>query len=229
MGPVIVGLAAIAVSALFNFLALRRSGQNLALAEAVAERTEERYQSDQVEARKKQLLDALLDVFREVNAWVLTNAQYSARLRGLATAVVEQAPKQAVSEAAAAVQNHDMEKQRPALGEAHRALQVAKLLITDIAGVLPTENLVLIDAQLSFIARVLADAQNLVHGVSAEQPERIGSSINRFEQSRRQVSASISYLLTLVETLVLGNQDAVHELRRFEPIEKPPPPHVPEN
>jgi len=66
VGTIIVGVLAIAASAIFNLVTLKRSAQTLKLAEETYARTEERYRADTLEARNEKLRSAVMDASHKV-------------------------------------------------------------------------------------------------------------------------------------------------------------------
>lgn len=213
MGAVIVAICAIAASSVWSFLALRRSGQTLALAEATARRTEDRYRADRIEARRERLIDASVDVSYRVNSWMTVNAQYAAHLNQLAGARKLGISNSREVELALELQSVDTEKQRPALTEAHRAIQVAVLLFADTTDdVLSPENKALFDHQLDLVTRALINANNAVQAVNPETPELITSATSEMTQRRRQVSDSVGDLVKLAGEVIAKGKDRPHAI-----------------
>lgn len=201
-----VAIAAIIVSARFNVLTLRRSDQNLALAEQVAQRTEERYQADRIDARRTQLLDALIDAWHRVTVWTVSNAEYAALVAivGARGGRAATAVSKAAADAAVRVQDHDMERHRPALAEAHRAVQLATLLFANTTGVLSPNSTALITGQLDEISRGLLRTQNLVQTVELDTPQQVHSAVRQFRQGRAEVANHARGLIELARVVIAG-------------------------
>lgn len=179
----LVAVAAIVAASIFNVLALRRAGKTLELAEQTFTRTEQRYQADRQEARNDRLRDALIDVSFAVASYNLVNAWYAKLLKDFATG----------SAKAGLVQEHDVEKLRPAAANAYRALKVALFLSEDarITGILNAIE-----------AEILA-ATNLVtsHG---DTPSEILGAASGFRPHRESAASKASELLDVAREVLGG-------------------------
>jgi hypothetical protein len=81
MGPVLVGAAAIIVSTIFNWWALRRSSQNLRLAQKSFERTEQKYRLDRIDARNDKVRAAIVELSSAITSeWVPACLKYESAL-----------------------------------------------------------------------------------------------------------------------------------------------------
>lgn len=201
MGPVIVGTLAIVASSIFNFLALRRSAQNLALAEGTARRVEERYQADRIEARRAQLISVLLDVSRVVNEWMTANARYTAAITVYATRMPTMNDSERL-EGALEVQQVDMETQRPALAAAHGVLQMAAFLFMDTGGAVSDEHRALVNAQLDLVGKSLLKVQNAVNALNAGSPEALMAAAAEISALRREATKEVGDLVKLGSVVV---------------------------
>ncbi|TFV59403.1 hypothetical protein E4P42_08295 [Mycobacterium sp. PS03-16] len=134
MGPVIVGISAIVVSALFNVWTLQRSAKTLRLAEKTFERTEEKYRFDRLAARNDKLREALLAVQTSVDReWMHAIIELERATRACAAALRESELDASKLQAAMHAMNQAQMKQMlPALNSAGIALSNLRFLAEGI-------------------------------------------------------------------------------------------------
>jgi hypothetical protein len=226
LGTITVAVLAIVASSIFNVATLRRSSKNLTLAEQVATRTEDRYKADRVEARKSKLIDAIADVSHRVTVWVVANAQFAVLLRNYATYIDADAPIDEQNEMVIAAQTQDMETQRPALAEAHKALQIATLLVLDSDDVLSADDCALIKRNLDQVAEALLKCEEVRETAELETAEQIKAAMEQFDEARKPVSDLATELMKLVGATVVKPKNE----QTSEPPARPePPPRGKEN
>ncbi|WP_433678042.1 hypothetical protein [Nocardia sp. CA-119907] len=184
-GTVAVGISAIVVSSIFNYVTLRRSAKTLELAEQTYRRTEERYRADRIEAHRDKLRAAIVDVAHQVTVWEHLGSFYATALRVHAQHVEDTEPGVIVTAARAEIAKHDVEKQRPALNNVLRAVRAAMLLADE-----PTRALV------AKIGRTLQNVTPTVNTLDHDDPESMRAIAARMNEIRAQVGGEVSALLT---------------------------------
>ena len=166
------------------------------------------------------MIDAIIDVSHAVTMWSTANAQYAALLKIYAAYQAGSAPPEDRYTHATAAQNHDMEKHRPALADAHKALELATLLCHNSTEFLPMHNRTLISTQLDRIAKALLNAQKLVMTMEVETPQEIVAATTRFRVARGEVVKLAGDLVKLMDEIVVKPENE-------EKPEVPPPPESP--
>jgi hypothetical protein len=144
MTTIVVAVAALLLSTIFNVATLVGARMSLRLAQQTYVRTEERYASERIEARNDKLRAALLEVSKVVNGpWFNASVQYEAAAKRLGRLVNRgDAPAEQVGAALAAWTKVAEERLNPAIGDAKSAFKNVRFLaegITDLTA--PLQNL----------------------------------------------------------------------------------------
>lgn len=179
-----VAVAAILVSAAFNVLVLRRSSKTLELAERTYKRTEDRYQADRREARNAILRDALIDVSIAVTIYNQANAWYVKLINNF---VADQ-----TNEHIAAINQHDIDKLRPAVQGIYRAVTVVNFLTAE-------QRLTTITGR---IEKTGLQASNLVNKLELTDPGQIRDAVKKFEELRLEAAKSCAELISVARELI---------------------------
>ncbi|MFC9999658.1 hypothetical protein [Nocardia sp. NPDC127526] len=184
-GTIAVGVAAIVVSSIFNFVTLKRSGKTLELAQDTYQRTEERYRADRVEAHRDTLRAAIVDLAHHVTVWEHLGSYFATVLKVHASDVAATAPDIKLLRDRATIVKHDVEKQRPALNDVLRAARMAMLLSDETTKALVAE-----------IAGTLRNVTPTVNTIDYDDPESMRAVATRLDEIRAQAAEQVSALLT---------------------------------
>lgn len=138
MGTIATAIAALAISTVFNVLALRKTSENLRLAERTFNRSEERYRSDRIEARNDRLRAALVDLSKVINGPLANSLmEYSMANKHHAITLLPQQEEGAspakIVESLKKVNTIGIEKLSPAMGELQAAISNVLFLAAGIA------------------------------------------------------------------------------------------------
>ncbi|MFD3458233.1 hypothetical protein ACFWVM_00820 [Nocardia fluminea] len=128
MWTAIVGALAIVVSTFFNIRTLKRSRENLELAERSIEAAEERARVDRDLAHQQRLREAIADVMAQGDHWAVELSLYARMLDRYAAAPSEGKSSAEIAHAQATIINYGLTRLRPAGSDLRRVLIVADLL-----------------------------------------------------------------------------------------------------
>jgi hypothetical protein len=124
-GSILVGVLAIAASAIFNVKTLKRAEENLQLAQQAYSRTEDRYRADRVQAKNDQVLVAVVDVVSQVGGWIARLIELQRVLWEHALLIRRDGSPDAVAGSLQAIMTFQLSRMEPAIQLASAALLTA--------------------------------------------------------------------------------------------------------